>query len=182
MKLALAFFVLFITLTINAAAAHTGKQIQISGDKAFVQRTKAALQLLKKKTPEKYAIVLKYVGKIQQHTYSGMAASENPPTYKVGSQTSNASLTWYASTIVHDAYHSKLYYDYLYTHKEAVPDEVWTGMDAEMHCLDIQIKTLEKIKAPTYEIKYARSLRGSNWWDLDGDGDYDAEDEKKRDW
>ncbi|WP_276914535.1 hypothetical protein [Aneurinibacillus aneurinilyticus] len=156
--------------------------IHISGDKTFTNHTNAALKLLKNKAPSDYTMVITYIGKIQQHTFSGMAAYETPPAYKVGAITANASVTWYASTIVHDAYHSKLYHDYLYTYKEAVPDEAWTGMEAEMKCLEAQIQSLIQIKAPKTEIDYARSLRGTNWWDLNGDGIYDAEDEKLRDW
>ncbi len=155
--------------------------ILISGDKKFINQTNAALNLLKSKAPSDYAMVITYIGKIQQHNFSGMAAYETPPTYKVGT-TANASVTWYASTIVHDAYHSKLYHDYLYTYKEAVPDEVWTGMDAEMKCLEAQIQTLIHMKAPKMEIDHAISLRGTNWWDLNEDGIYDAQDEKLRDW
>lgn len=160
----------------------TSPSIMITGDKTFTTRTKDALALLKTKAPADYALVIASIGKIQQHTFSGMAAYETPPIYKVGAATSAASLTWYASTIVHDAYHSKLYHDYLTTHKRAVPNDAWTGMTAEMKCLEIQIKTLKRIGAPDAEIAYAQTLRGANWWDLNGDGTYDIEDEKLRDW
>jgi hypothetical protein len=44
------------------------------------------------------------------------------------------------------------------------------------------IVELTRVNAPDNEIKYAKSLRGTNWWDLEGYGDYDADDEKVRDW
>jgi hypothetical protein len=176
------------TRTVKVKAAPAGHSalsspsIQITGDKNFITKTKAALKLLQEKAPDAYKITVTYIGRIQQHNFSGMAAYETPPTYKVGASTVNASLTWYASTIAHDAYHSKLYHDYVYTYKEAVPNEVWTGMDAEMKCLEIQIQALESMGASASEIEYARSLRGKNWWDLNGDGDYNEDDEKIRDW
>lgn len=167
---------------IKASSLHAFTPIQVIGDKEFVARTNEALALLKTKAPADYALVSASIGKIQQHTFSGMAAFETPPTYKVGAATSSASLTWYASTIVHDACHAKLYHDYITTYKKAVPDDAWTGMAAEMTCLERQIKTLKQIGAPDSEITYAQSLRGTNWWDLNGDGTYDTEDEKLRDW
>jgi len=92
-----------------------------------------------------------------------MSAYDKPPTFLVGDATSQASTTWYASSIVHDSYHSKLYNDYRETH-QSVPGSVWTGDEAEMMCLEFQISFLEEIGAPTYEIDYAKSLRGANWW------------------
>ena len=189
----IAIFLIFGTQTVLytpvEAAKSTGiivqtKQVsvKISGDKNFVSRTQAALSLLKQKSPDDYALVTRYIGLIKQDTFSGMAAYEKIPTYRVGAATSSSSTTWYASTIVHDAYHSKLYNDYARTKKSAVPDQVWTGTEAEMQCLQRQINTLEKIKAPLHEQEYAASLQNENWWDQNKDGLYTAEDERMRTW
>ncbi|BAU29480.1 hypothetical protein DFP93_12350 [Aneurinibacillus soli] len=156
--------------------------VAISGDKTFIAHTKAALALLKEKSPDDYALVVQYVGLIKQDAFSGMAAYEKIPTYKVGATTSSSTTTWYASTIVHDAYHSKLYNDYARTKKTAVPDDIWTGMKAEMQCLTRQTEALKKIKAPLSEQKYAQSLQNQNWWDSNGDGLYTEEDERMRSW
>jgi len=138
--------------------------IIIEGDAEFVKNTENALSLIKEKSPEHNAIVEKYIGKIQLHTFSGMAAYDDPPTFLVGSSISNASVTYYASSIVHDANHSKLYNDYQ-SQYGYVPDEIWTGYDPEQECLAVQIIFLEKINAPQSEIDYAKSLIGENWWD-----------------
>ncbi|WCN37198.1 hypothetical protein [Aneurinibacillus uraniidurans] len=156
--------------------------VTITGDKTFTARTQAALALLKEKSPDDYALVVQYIGLIKQDAFSGMAAYEKIPTYKVGAATSSSSTTWYASTIVHDAYHSKLYNDYARTKKTAVPDDVWTGMKAEMQCLARQTNTLKKINAPLSEQKYAQSLQNQNWWDNNKDGLYTEEDERMRSW
>ena len=111
-------------------------------------------------------MVVKYIGIIQQGAISGMEAYDNPPTFVVGDDSSQASVTWYASDIVHDAYHSKLYNDYLNVYGTPVPVGIWTGENAEMACLNLQISFLEEVGAPDSEIAYAKSLIGTDWWDI----------------
>ena len=136
--------------------------IELVGDTDFVARTQNALGTIKK-SAKAYELITKYLGRIQQASSSSMLADVDPPTYAVGSHTYNSSVTWYASTIVHDSYHSKLFHDYLALNGN-VPGDIWTGETAEMMCLEIQIAFLEEIAAPRSEIEHAKSLRGSNWW------------------
>ena len=137
-------------------------EIKIIGDESFTQNTKNALDVIKSSNSS-HKLVMRYICIIQQNSYSGMRAYDNPPSFQVGNATYTASTTWYASAIVHDAYHSKLYHDYLETH-DKVPDDVWTGYNAEMQCLSVQISFLKEIGAPQNEIDYAESLYGTNWW------------------
>ena len=139
------------------------KAIEIVGDAQFVINTKNALALIKQ-SPKNYEIVTQYIGRIKQAPSSGMAAYLNPPTFNVGNPTSTYSTTWYATCIVHDAYHSKLYNDYLATH-QSVPYTVWGNYTAEMKCLEVQISFQREIGAPQSELNHSISMRGSNWWD-----------------
>ncbi|MCL1806115.1 MAG: S-layer homology domain-containing protein [Oscillospiraceae bacterium] len=140
--------------------------ILLDGGDLFTQNTQAALELIQEKSPSGWELVTSYIGCIQQGESSGMWAFLTPPTFVVGNATYTSSTTWYASSIVHDAHHSKQYHDHLAVHG-SVPNEVWTGYDAEMQCLAVQIAFLEEIGAPQYEIDHAKSLIGSNWWDID---------------
>lgn len=144
---------------------HTDAGIKIEGDALFISNTLKALYRLCECVSSDDACMQHYVGRIKQGERSGMAAYENPPTFYVGNKTAQASVSWYASAIAHDAYHSKLYHDYKDAYGGRVPDLVWSGYDAEMRCLEYQIGILEKIGAPKAEIDYAKSLRGTNWWD-----------------
>ena len=143
----------------------TWKTTEIIGDEFFVERTEKALELIKNQYPDCYDLVTNYVGIIEQYSESGMWAFENPPIFRVGLATYSSSTTWYASSIVHDSYHSKLYNDYLVSH-DSVPAEIWRDMEAEMACLELQIHFLETIGAPEAEIEHAKSFRGENWWDI----------------
>ncbi|MCL1791082.1 MAG: hypothetical protein FWG40_06975 [Peptococcaceae bacterium] len=137
-------------------------EIEIIGNTGFKENTQKALAVVNQ-SEKASGMVSAYIGRIRQDSSSGMMPYLNPPTYNVSSLTYNASTAWYASTIVHDAYHSKLYHDYLLENSGRVPDNVWTGETAEMKCLEVQIVFLEDIQAWSLA-DYAKSLRGANWW------------------
>ncbi len=90
-------------------------------------------------------------------------------------------MTWYASTIVHDASHSELCQEHLAEHGSPVPDDVYIGLDAERYCLIIQLEAAGLIGAPQSDIDYIASLTG-DYADVDGDGDFDLDDYLARDW
>ena len=140
-------------------------EIKIDGDADFTQKTKAALDIIREKTPATYAMVLRYVAIIRQGAQSGMWATLNPPVFVVGNATYVSKAMWYASAIVHDAFHSKLYYDHFWEYGFC-PNDIWTGTKAEMACLEIQITFLEEIGAPQSLIEHAKSLRGADWWSV----------------
>ncbi len=159
-------------VTVSSDGNNVAASITIIGDDAFTDRTKVALSFIEKGAPESYMLVTNYIGVIQQYECSGMRAYDSPPTYHVGERTSNASVLWYASTIVHDAYHSKLYNDYLKERGKPVPGEIWTGREPENACLSAQEDFLRAVNAPEKTIKHVRKMR---------DVDYFSS-EVKRDW
>ena len=124
--------------------------IEIIGDELFVKKTEMSLRFIEEKSPEHYAIVTNYISIIKSSEKSGMAANADRPTFLVGPRIAKANiistlgLKDYGSSIVHDAYHSKLYNDYRLKFGLPVPDNVWTGREAENACLDIQIDFLKK--------------------------------------
>lgn len=157
------------------------KEIEIKGSEKFQKRVTKALQLLKEKAPDAHEIVSEHVRRIEQGRHSGMWAYKTPPTYEMTERTAFYSLTWCAGSIAHDSLHSKLYRDYKKQHSGSVPDEVWTGRDAETKCLKHQLDVLKKIGAAKHEIEYCSKLKGTHH-DANKDGKYDWEDHKTRDW
>jgi hypothetical protein len=83
-----------------------GPALHIIGSEKFRARTRAALDLVRR--TRHYAEVSRYVSVIQQADRSGMQADAPRPTFEVGTATWEADPIWYASTIVHDAVHSRL--------------------------------------------------------------------------
>ena len=93
-----------------------------------------------------------------------MRAYNNPPTFKVGSRTAQSDLRWYAASIVHDAYHSKLYNDYHKKFNRKVPKEIWKGRNAENSCLSAQEVFLKDIGAPERWVKYTQKGRTMDYF------------------
>ena len=146
--------------------------ILIFGTDKFVEKTEDALFFIKEKSPRSYELVTNYVSIIQSAEKSGMRAYNNPPTFEVGSRTAQSDLRWYASSIVHDAYHSKLYNDYRKKFNRKVPSEIWTGRNAENACLSVQEDFMKDAGAPEHVIKYIQKGRTRDYF-----SDY-----KNRDW
>lgn len=95
------------------------------------------------------------MGKIEQAAHSGMLATADPPTFLMSDATAMYSLTWAAATIAHDAYHSKLYFDYKGAHPGTeVPDDAWSGTAAEAKCIKFQIAAMRRIGAAPHEIDH----------------------------
>jgi hypothetical protein len=131
--------------------------IQIKGQAIFVQKTKAALNLLNSRNG--LSVIKQYVGVIQEAKSSGMKAWLEPPVYEVGAPTWNNTDIWYAGTIAHDAYHSKLYHEAKAKNFGKEPDEsAWTGKEAEKICLDYQLAILQKIGADKKILDYVAGL------------------------
>jgi hypothetical protein len=156
--------------------------IKIKGNSDFVLQTRAALTLLEQKAPDAFQKIQTYVGIIEQGKHSGMWAWENPPRYEVGDATAFFSITWYASTIAHDATHSELYAVYQAAHPSLpVPEDAYGGVKIERFCIDYQLEVSKRISAPQSEIDYLSTLDGTHC-DLDNDSDCDWDDYQNRDW
>ena len=146
--------------------------ILVFGTDEFVEKTEDALFLIKEKSPRSYELVTNYVSIIQSAEKSGMRAFNNPPTFQVGSRTAQSDLRWYASSIVHDAYHSKLYNDYRKKFNRKVPSEIWKGRNAENSCLSAQEDFMKDVGAPEHVMKHLQKMRTVDYFS----------DSKKRNW
>ena len=65
--------------------------------------------------------------------------------------------------------------------EDKVPAEAWTGTESEKACNAHQLRVLAKIGASRKQLDYMAGLDGTHS-DVDGDGDYDWDDYKARDW
>lgn len=156
--------------------------IKIKGGAEFIAQTRAALTLLEQKDPSAFRKIQTYIGIIEQGKHSGIWAWEQPPRYEVGDATAFYSVSWYASTIAHDATHSELYAQYQAAHPgEPVPEDAYGGVEIERFCIGYQLEVAKRIGAPQSEIDYLSTLDGTHC-DIDHDGDCDWEDYQNRDW
>ncbi len=154
--------------------------IAVEGSLEFITRTKDALRLLADNSADAYSQLTREVLTIQEFEKSG--ADVWSRRIQVAQKTSSYSLTWYASTLVHECRHISQYNDYLAAYPgRTVPADIYSGTDAELGCMRAQIDALQRMHAPEKEITYAKSLDGT-FADLNGDGKYDEKDYRKRDW
>ena len=139
--------------------------LEIQGTATFEQQVVAALTLLKTKSPGAYHLVTTHIGLIKQAPHTGMAAYATPPTFALNGRTAFYSVTWCAASIAHDAFHAKLYQDYLQQHpgQERVPDAVWTGEAAERRCVGHQRRVLQDLGAAGEELRWLRELTHRYW-------------------
>ena len=138
--------------------------IIVIGDDKFIERTKEALSLIEKEASSFYELVTNYISIIRRGECSGMRAFDPLPTFQVGRTAQSPSLQWYASAIVHDAYHSKLYNDYVKTSGRPVPSNIWTGREAENACLSVQEDFLKVVHAPKKRIETVRKMRNVDYF------------------
>jgi hypothetical protein len=148
---------------VRASRAGAWRTISVIGDERFTERTQRALELIETESPRYFALVLRYISSIHQSDISGIVVSLSRPIFLVCNATSSASTTSYASSIVHDAVHA-IQYDHHYMRYHRVPSGVYSGMEAEMEALDIQIAFLKEINAPQHEINSYINKRGTAWW------------------
>ena len=163
----------------HQSTVHLG--IQVVGTEAFTHQVQSCLDLLADKAPDDLAIVQQYIGLIKQHQKSGMVAWADPPRYEMSSTTAMYSLTWCASTIAHDAYHSKLYQKYRHEHKGRLLYKLWAGFKAEARAIHYQTQVAKRLQVPGEELNYLINLKGTHS-DLDGDKKLTHKDYQKRDW
>ncbi len=157
-------------------------KITIVGDAMFIDQVKRALDLIRGQAPDEYEEIVTYLKRIEWSTRSGMAAYEDPPTFYLANATAFASITWCAGSIAHDAYHSKLYHEFLVTNGNlSVPDYIWTGKGPEMKCIEFQLIVMNKIDAPKNERDYLASQDGMHF-DCDANGIYDWRDYQRQNW
>ena len=140
--------------------------IDIQGDTAFVDHTSATLELLRSGAPDWYAQVVDYIEVITSvKEGSGMMVESR--TFLAGEQTAYApgyeeadQRVWYASTMVHDACHSRLY----------ATGEAHTGRDAELECLMNQVEALKLLDGVGFLTEYVQGLidgvddPGNDYW------------------
>ena len=147
---------------------------EVVGDPKFQDRIREALSLLKSRDRHSYDIVSGYVGRIEQAAHSGMRATANPPTFFMSDSSALHSVTWAAASIAHDAYHSKLYFDFRGAHPGSpVPRAIWTGTAAEVKCNKFQLASMRRIGAPQSQIDHAL---------INSDGHYIGQERSKRTW
>jgi hypothetical protein len=156
-------------------------RIAIEGDSKYTAQVSACLNLIKENSKEDYKFIIKHIGIIKQNPKSGMEAWKSPPVFLLSNRTAFHSVTWCASAIAHDAYHSYLFKVNKVEGEKYPPYETWGGFSAERKCNKYQISVMRKIGGSEYDIKYLQDQEGTHG-DTNKDGKIDASDRNGVDW
>ncbi len=149
--------------------------IVIEGDSRYIcaatfkPKVEKCLELLKTKANAYYIWLLKYNLKVRAAAKSG--ANFGDDAIDIASSTFNASDTWLASVLIHEAIHFWQYRGKTYE----------AGTKAEQEANKYQLGVLQLLGAPQGEITHMLSQTGGHA-DLNGDGVYDWKDYEKRDY
>lgn len=165
----------------NFSVTDSRHSIDIRGDDEYRNRVSSCLDILASKASEEYEFIEKNIDVISQGEKSGMFAWETPTRYQMSDRTAFYSVTWCASTIAHDAYHSFLYKMYILEDGTQPSYQEWAGFSAEKEAIKFQLKTMEKIGSATNEVEYLKGLNGTHG-DVNRDGEISNEDYEKRTW
>jgi len=146
----------------NNSRMGTWSEVEIIGDGWFTERSTLALDQIRNGSPYHWDMVLRYMGILRQYVSSGMWYWLDPPEFRVGTGTYSASAIWYASSIVHDAWHS--WQAYHYDQNPFIDPHSDEWFYAEMDAIRVQIEFLEAINAPRHYITHLEGMIGQRWW------------------
>jgi len=133
----------------------------------FVEKIDKACILLRDKAGVRYGYMYSHVKQITAHRASG--ADVIGKNIHIARATFDASLTWLASVLIHESIH-------IWQKEQGQP---FNGVPAEQACNAVQLEVLQAINAPVSELNHMRAQTGDHA-DLDGDGDYDWDDYRLR--
>lgn len=147
-----------ITILVNNSAI---------ADSEFRPKVQRCLDLLQKSANQYYIWLLKYNLSVRPAAKSGANFADK--AIDIARATFDASDTWLASVIIHEAIH---FWQYRAGHYQA-------GTVAEQEANKYQLGVLQLLKAPQGEMTHMLSQTGGHA-DLNGDGVYDWKDYEKR--
>ncbi len=142
--------------------------IKIIGDLNCETKSIEAIELLRTKALKFYESTIKYIGKLECLPQgSGVYSQEYPARIVLGETTLNAGSLWFATYLIHESCHVRLYKDYFENHpNESVPETVYSGKEAEVTCLDYQKEGAKELGADQSTIDYIEEQKNTNYWEV----------------
>jgi len=156
----------------------------IIGDDAFVRVTTEALELLKNKTPDVYALLQKHIGcivsskpkRVSRQAFAAcclVSLLAHSPTTAVLMRPygSEIPMEVRAGILGHETYHAELYRRAQNGDpRQAVPENAYSGEHAETLCITYECDVLRRLGVDEWDIHQNKLLLESKWWEARGDG------------
>lgn len=150
------------------------ENFDIVGRQAFQVRIETALFVLGMKSPEDFAFVHSHVPRFVETKRSGMNVYANPPTAEINGRRLYGDPVLNAGILAHEAFHG-------YQYQNRAGDDMYWTFQHEREAIAYQVAVLRRLGAPPEAISRLEQLDGTHI-DLDGDGDFDADDYRMRPW
>jgi hypothetical protein len=160
------------------------REVTILGDAAFIRVTTEALELLKSKTPDVYALLRRHIGCIVSSKPRRVASCSfaacclvsllvHAPTTAVLMRPYGHELPIEerAGILAHETYHAELYRRAQNGNpRQAPPDSAYSGEHAETLCVAYQCDLLRRLGVDEWDIQKKERALESRWWEAEGDG------------
>lgn len=138
-----------------------GLEPAIVGSDAFKKHVSEGIGLLKAKDVAGYRLLIGNVGRIYQGDTTLAHPNQSPPSIEMNLDRYYFSMISFAGTLVHEACHCKL------ARRSGSfgisGDSASAGTEAELACMQIEVKTLRTLGAPHWEIAAIESQNGTHW-------------------
>jgi len=158
--------------------------VVIIGDDAFVRATTEALELLKNKTPDVYALLQKHIGCVVSSTPARVSTPSfaacclasllaHSPTTAVLMRPygSELSVEERAGVLAHETYHAELYRRAQNGNpRQAVAENAYSGEHAESLCVAYECDVLRRLGVDEWDVHQNHRSLESRWWEAPGDG------------
>ena len=158
--------------------------VVIIGDGGFVRATTEALELLKNKTPDVYALLQKHIGcivsskptRFSKQAFAACCITSLlalAPTTAVLMRPygSELSIEQRAGVLAHETYHAELYRRAQNSNpRQAVPENAYSGEHEESLCVAYQCDVLRRLGVDEWDIHQQKLSLKSKWWESPGDG------------
>lgn len=143
----------------------------IEGSIAFVDTITDALFLLKEESLVDYNLIVSNIDRIESGFPSRVYFGPLRDTFVELSQkmTIEQPLVYMASVLIHEACHAWLYNEYKKSHWWwfiYVPGDVFGEYDGESKCINAQVKTLERLNAPSFYIEHVKNAIETRYWEF----------------
>jgi hypothetical protein len=157
--------------------------VVIIGDGGFVRATTEALELLKNKTPDVYALLQKHVGCIVSSKptrfakqafaaccITGLLALAPTTAVLMRPYCSELSVEQRAGILAHETYHAELYRLGQKSPPQKEPDDAHGREYEKSLCVAYQCDVLRRLGADVFSIYRVERQLESKWWEAPGDG------------
>jgi hypothetical protein len=158
--------------------------VVIIGDDAFVRATTEAVELLKNKTPDVYALLQKHIGcvvsskptRVSSHSFAAccltsLLALSLTTAVLMRPYGSELSIEQRAGVLAHETYHAELYrLAQRGNPRQKVPDDAYAGEYEESLCVAYQCDVLRRLGVDEWDIHQQKLSLKSKWWESPGDG------------